>query len=485
MSHADFWRIVVVAELFVVVDNLMSTRVVLRLLRPATEWLRGRRDPDTTVAAWRALAGLPMDYMRAHWRSPVIVTVIPVCIFITALLGKPWYTVFSLIGGGLVTLAYGLILRFLAIELAMRPVIEDVSMSLPDGANLGTVTIPLRWKLLAGLPIINIITGVVVSGLSKNGTHQLSDLGLDVVVAVIVAFTISLELTLLLAKSILEPLENLRDATRRVGRGDLSARVPVTSTDETGSLSRAFNNAVAGLQERQQLREAFGAFVDPDLAERVLSEGHVLEGEDVEVTVLFLDIRGFTAFAERSSAREVVTRLNDFYDLVVPILLKHGGHANKFVGDGLLGVFGAPDRRPDHADRAVAAALDIAGKVRERYGDLYIGIGVNSGPVGGDDRRRRARRVHGDRRPGEHGGAGRGGHARDGRRDPHHRGDALPAHPRALRARGATARGAQGQDRARAGLGGPRQPRPRRRRRALGHRRPRLLTGAGPRAPLA
>jgi class 3 adenylate cyclase len=139
---------------------------------------------------------------------------------------------------------------------------------------------------------------------------------------------------------------------------------------------------VSGLAERARLREACGAFVDPEVTERVLAEGMVLEAEDVDVTVLFLDIREFTAFAERASAREVVTRLNEFYDLVVPILVAHGGHANKFVGDGLLGVFGAPDRLGDHADRALAAALEIARRVRERYGDeLRVGVGVNSGEV--------------------------------------------------------------------------------------------------------
>jgi class 3 adenylate cyclase len=114
----------------------------------------------------------------------------------------------------------------------------------------------------------------------------------------------------------------------------------------------------------------------------VLSEGTVLEGQEAEVTILFLDIRGFTAFAEREGAREAVARLNDLYELIVPVLVRHGGHANKFVGDGLLGVFGAPDRLVDHADRALSCALDIVRCVRERYGArLRIGIGLNSGSV--------------------------------------------------------------------------------------------------------
>ena len=78
----------------------------------------------------------------------------------------------------------------------------------------------------------------------------------------------------------------------------------------------------------------------------------------------------------------IVERLNEFFDLVVPILVKYGGHANKFVGDGVLGVFGAPDRLRDHADRALEAACEIAESVEERFGGrLRIGIGINSGPV--------------------------------------------------------------------------------------------------------
>jgi len=197
-----------------------------------------------------------------------------------------------------------------------------------------------------------------------------------------VAATISLELSLLVVRSVLAPIQQLRAGTERVAVGDLDVRVPVLGTDETGALAGSFNEMVAGLAERERLREAFGAFVDPEVAERVLAEGTMLEGEEAEVTVLFLDIRGFTAFAERATAREVVAELNRFYDVVVPVVAAHGGHANKFVGDGLLAVFGAPDHHADHADRGVAAALDVTRRVRAVYaGALRIGIGVNSGTV--------------------------------------------------------------------------------------------------------
>ncbi|MFL6156376.1 MAG: adenylate/guanylate cyclase domain-containing protein [Marmoricola sp.] len=111
-----------------------------------------------------------------------------------------------------------------------------------------------------------------------------------------------------------------------------------------------------------------------------LSE-HV-EPEWAMVTILFVDIRGFTTFADRSTAQEAVAYLNEFFELVVPIVTEHGGHANKLLGDGLLGVFGAPERLGDHADRALAAATQIVRTVDAELGErCRIGVGLNSGLV--------------------------------------------------------------------------------------------------------
>jgi adenylate cyclase len=107
-----------------------------------------------------------------------------------------------------------------------------------------------------------------------------------------------------------------------------------------------------------------------------------VEPEWAMVTVLVVDIRGFTTFADRSTAREAVAYLNEFFDLVVPILTGHCGHANKLLGDGVLGIFGAPERLPDHADRALAAAADMLAAVESHFGEhCHIGIGINSGLV--------------------------------------------------------------------------------------------------------
>jgi HAMP domain-containing protein len=257
-------------------------------------------------------------------------------------------------------LAYGNGVPFFVFELALKPLHNELAAHLSDEVEGEALSLPLRRRLLAAVSAISVATGIIAVGLRAEGHPGLDELGLATLVALGVSFTILLPFTLLLAGSVVAPIHRLQEATARVGRGDLAIRVPVTAHDEIGALTRAFNRMVSGLQERERLRDAFGAFVDPELADRVAREGTDLQGEELEVSVLFLDVRGFTSLSESAAAKDVVGRLNELYDQVVPVILRHGGHANKFIGDGLLAVFGAPVRHPDHADRAVAAALETA-----------------------------------------------------------------------------------------------------------------------------
>lgn len=383
LDGGQFGRIVAVSQALVFLENLASIWFVGRLLRPADPWLRGQRDPATAAQAWRALVALPIDYLTFRPGVPVFFSVVPIAVYIWLEVGGGWLALPVLMAGATIVLAYGVFVRFFAMEVILRPVLEQVAGEMGDAAASARArSLPLRARFLLALPVINVVTGVAVAGLSDPGGGDLGDLGVDVLVAVGVAFTLSLWLSVSLARSVTVPMRDLRRATDRVAQGDLTARVPVISTDEVGRLAASFNGAVRGLGERERLREAFGAFVDPVLADRVLEEGTTLAGEEVDVTIMFLDIRSFTAFAERAGPRQVVETLNGLFAAVVPVLARHGGHANKFLGDGVLGVFGAPERHDDHADRALAAALEIAVLVRERHGEgLRVGIGLNSGSV--------------------------------------------------------------------------------------------------------
>ena len=182
---------------------------------------------------------------------------------------------------------------------------------------------------------------------------------------------------------LLQPIHDLAAGTERVAAGDFSQRLPVVQDDDLGALAASFNRMQAGLAERQRLQGAFGTYVDPVLAARLLEQGDdVFTGERREVTVMFVDIRDFTPFAEANTAEDTVARLNALFEMVVPAVVDAGGHVNKFLGDGALAVFGAPNDLAGHADAAVSAAVRIQRLVGERFGgQLRIGIGINTGLV--------------------------------------------------------------------------------------------------------
>jgi class 3 adenylate cyclase len=181
----------------------------------------------------------------------------------------------------------------------------------------------------------------------------------------------------------LRPIRDLAEGTERVAAGNYSRRLPVVQDDDLGALAASFNRMQAGLAERQRLQAAFGTYVDPALAARLLEQGDdVFTGERRQVTVMFVDVRDFTPFAEANTAEDTVARLNALFEIVVPAVVDAGGHVNKFLGDGALAVFGAPNDLAEHADAAVTAAVVIHRLVAERFaGALRIGIGINTGLV--------------------------------------------------------------------------------------------------------
>jgi class 3 adenylate cyclase len=260
----------------------------------------------------------------------------------------------------------------------MRPILIELNRSVSPRFNTEIKILPLRWRLLTALPMINVITGLVVAAIAGADS-----LGVTVLVAIGVATTISLELTVLLSKSILGPLADLQRATEAVADGDFDVAVPITTADELGELGASFNQMVGGLRERERIRQAFGTYLDHEVADHILSEGFSEQGEIVEVSILFCDVRNFTGFAEAASAEEVVARLNALFEVVVPAIAAERGHVDKFEGDGLMAVFGAPQVVRDHADRAMCAALEIDRLVNAegKGGGFEIGIGLNTGKV--------------------------------------------------------------------------------------------------------
>jgi adenylate cyclase len=189
------------------------------------------------------------------------------------------------------------------------------------------------------------------------------------------------------------PIFRLVKATEEVAAGRFEVSVRVTSRDELGMLTESFNRMVRSLREGVMIKSAFARYVAREVAEEIFKDpehADSLRGERSEVTVLFCDIRGFTSLSERLTPEEVVSLLNDFYTLMIEATTKHDGILDKFLGDAVMAVFGAPILpHADHARRAVLTALDmrnaVAGLSQRRAAagkeSIDVGIGVSLGEV--------------------------------------------------------------------------------------------------------
>ena len=200
---------------------------------------------------------------------------------------------------------------------------------------------------------------------------------------------LSLRLATALAASAARPLSELQAAMARVERGALDTRCAVLSNDEIGAFAEGFNRMVAGLREREVIRETFGKYISPEVRDEILAGRVPLAGALREVTVLFADLRDFTPWVESTPATEVVADLNAYFTEMDGAIRAHRGLVLQFIGDEIEAVFGAPIADPQHADSALRAALEMrrrleawnaarraAGKIALRHG-----IGIHTGTV--------------------------------------------------------------------------------------------------------
>jgi adenylate cyclase len=179
-----------------------------------------------------------------------------------------------------------------------------------------------------------------------------------------------------------------RSAAHSVTEGQLDIEVALRWADEFGALISEFNRMVAGLREKEQLGKTFGLHVGRKAAEQILARGPGLGGTEQEITVMFVDIRSFTARSAQLAPSEAVGLLNEFLRAMVEVVEgEHGGMINKFLGDGFMALFGVGSTARNHADKALAAArsmeraLERLNLARAQRGEEPLGIGINTGPV--------------------------------------------------------------------------------------------------------
>jgi adenylate cyclase len=192
----------------------------------------------------------------------------------------------------------------------------------------------------------------------------------------------------LVGRLVTEPIDDLTGAALSVSKGDLGVKIGRTRADEFGPLIDAFNTMVGGLREKVRIEENFGRHVGQAVARQIMERPEGLGGAEQQITVLFLDIRGFTARAANAPPAAIVGLLNAFFaEMVEVIERRHGGIVNKFLGDGLMAIFGDWTGRADHADAAFGAAIDMlaalsafnARLTAQGETPLRVGIGVHTG----------------------------------------------------------------------------------------------------------
>ena len=205
-----------------------------------------------------------------------------------------------------------------------------------------------------------------------------------------VSFALSVGAALYVGRTIILPVRSLEASMQRVEGGDLEATATVTGNDEIGHLAAVFNRMVAGLRREATIRNLFGQYVSPEVARLAIEEAGRLDEQVVRCSVLFVDIRRFTALAEVLPPARLIGTLNRYFERMLAAVEVDGGIVNKFGGDSLLAVFGSPlNPSEDHARRAVRAALRMQSALAEfnreqaqtEMPELRVGFGLATGEV--------------------------------------------------------------------------------------------------------
>ncbi|OBH49257.1 hypothetical protein A5686_15350 [Mycobacterium sp. E2479] len=276
-------------------------------------------------------------------------------------------------------LSYWLCLR------ALRPPVTELLTrkppTRPHGPGLRLRTVG-AWVVGTGIPLLMLILVAASALVVDYSSHRLAVVVLALVVCALIS---GLFVAAFTAASTADPIDEVTRGMRRIEHSDFGVSVRVFDTTELGLLQAGFNRMARGLREREQLRDLFSRHVGREVAEfaEQVAEGRPgeteMHGVSCEVAVLFVDLVGSTRLATTLDPHELVGMLNDFFAIVVSTVEQHRGRVDKFVGDAVLAVFGAPVADPQAATHALAAARELHVLLNTNHSDLKVGIGASAG----------------------------------------------------------------------------------------------------------
>jgi adenylate cyclase len=261
---------------------------------------------------------------------------------------------------------------------------RTLSLRMPDGEYVALWT-----PLDKGGGVIAVLQRSLDEALRPYRRLQLTLLALSVI-----GLIASVGGAVIIARRVTKPVLTVVEGARQVERGDYGQTVSVDLSDEIGELASTFNVMTQGLAERDRVRaeleraNRLKGFLSPQVAELIVSSGNeaVLGSHRREITAVFCDLRGFTAFGEQVEPEEVMGFLNAYHDAVGPLVFKYEGTLEQFIGDGVMVFFNDPFPVADHAARAVRLAVDmrehmtgLLDAMQARGYQLGFGVGIAVG----------------------------------------------------------------------------------------------------------
>jgi adenylate cyclase len=238
------------------------------------------------------------------------------------------------------------------------------------------------WIAVSIYPIIVLTTGYYPRG-------EINTISITAFIFSLLMIPIGALLVISLARSFHQPVQELAKATEQIAQGDFNILLKSEQNDELGYLMDQTVEMAKSLKEKEKINDTFGRAVDPRVRDYLLKGDISLGGERKEAAVLFCDIRGFTKFSELRDEEEVVTVLNEHLAMMEKCISEENGMINKFLGDGILALFGLPLSLENPAQKAVLAAeamllanAEMNNRLKsEGKEGLELGIGIHYGTV--------------------------------------------------------------------------------------------------------
>jgi class 3 adenylate cyclase len=359
----------------VVVGMVIVAGGAVLIVRPALRWLDIREPTDDerrsalktmrrqaaiTAAPW-ALGAIVMIPLNLHASAEIQVVIVSAIVF-----------------GAIAAVCTGFLFTLRTLRPLLAGVTRDFSLISPTTAPGVRARLLIMWTVCTALPGLGIACLLLMQ---TNGwiIQKTTEIELALLVLALVAVVLGLRAMILVSISISDPLQEVVAAMAEVERGEIDRTLDVYEWSEIGRLQSGFNRMVAGLREREQLRDLFGRHVGAEVVRRAVEENESLSGDERNVAILFIDMTGSTQLAVSREPHEVAEVLNEFFRIVVDEVDERHGLINKFQGDAALAVFGAPLRMHDPASVALATARALGHELRCL--PIDFGIGVSAGPV--------------------------------------------------------------------------------------------------------